>query len=109
MICFEEPIDRVLNLTGTLLTFADFEIYGLAGFNTSVLYKGELSLYEVEKQNFTFQVATADCSLSNIIRDITFTITDGIYVYTFKLDRDPISDLTGWSKLNVNFVGKVII
>jgi hypothetical protein len=101
-----EPIAETLELCGTKLYFDNFEIYGIPGFQTQVLYKGESTLYEVERQEFAFQVSTLDCYENSLIVDMTFYIEDTTYRYTFSLDRPPIPDLTGWSKLNVIFVSK---
>lgn len=98
-----EPIAETLQTCGTLLTFGQFELYGIPGFQTQVLYKGESSVYEVERQEFAFQVSTQDCYDNNVAVDMVFTIEDTTYRYYFSIDRPPIPDLTGWSKLNVIF------
>lgn len=99
-----EPIVKCLTISGITLSFDQFEILGIPGFNTSVLYKGEVSLYEVEKQNFSFQVSTLDCLNKTITIDDTFFMKNSDYQYNFKLDREPVHDLTGWSKLNCNLL-----
>lgn len=104
-----EPITEALEICGTLLTFSQFEIYGIPGFQTQVLYKGESSIYEVERQEFAFQVSTADCSENSITVDLTFYIEDDTYRYYFSIDRPPVSDLSGWSKLNVIFNSKELL
>ena len=104
-----EPIAEVLQICGTLLTFSQFEIYGIPGFQTQVLYKGESTIYEVERQEFAFQVATNDCYENAITVDLTFYIEDDTYRYYFSIDRPPVSDLTGWSKLYVIFNSKELL
>ena len=104
-----EPIAETLQTCGTLLTFSQFEIYGIPGFQTQVFYKGEQSVYEVERQDFAFQVSTSDCYENSITTDLTFYIEDETYRYYFSIDRPPISDLTGWSKLNVIFNSKELL
>ena len=104
-----EPITEALEICGTLLTFSQFEIYGIPGFQTQVLYKGESSIYEVERQEFAIQVATVDCYTYSLAVDMLFTIEDDTYRYYYSIDRPPISDLTGWSKLNVIFNSKELL
>lgn len=99
-----EPIATALAHAGISLTFDSFDILGIPGFNTSILYKGEVSLYEVERQNFNFQISTVDAIENLVTIDSEFTIEDSGYLYRFKLDRPPTNDLTGWSKLNVNLI-----
>lgn len=104
-----EPISEALQTCGTILTFSQFEIYGIPGFQTQVLYRGESTVYEVERQDFSFQVATEDCYENVVTVDLTFYIEDNTYRYYFSIDRPPVSDLTGWSKLNVIFVSKEVL
>lgn len=104
-----EPIALALQTCGTLLTFSQFEMYGIPGFETQVLYKGEVTVYEVERQNFSFQVSTLDCYENAVAVDMEFYIEDSTYAYTFKIDRPPIADLTGWSKLNVLYVSRTAL
>lgn len=105
-----ENIDKILNIAGVDLEFlSGFTIKGIPGFSTSLLYKGEPTLYTIETQNFTFQISTLDAVNNTIVNDMLFTMQDSSYIYTFKLDRPPISDLTGWSKLHVNFISKSIL
>jgi len=99
-----EPITRALTIAGTTLTFNDFTIRGVVGFNLTVLYKGEQSLYEIEKQNFSFQIATSDVLDNEITMGLTFTAENSGYLYTFQLDRPPIPDVTGWSEIHTNLI-----
>lgn len=101
-----EEISRCLAIAGVSLTFQNFEIQGIPGFETSMLYKGEPTMYEVEKQWFSFQIATADALENTIAIDDQFTMEDEAYIYTFSVTRTPIPDLTGWSKLHVDFLSK---
>jgi hypothetical protein len=101
-----EDVTGTLDIVGTDLEFDAFTVKGIPGFSTSILVKGEVSLYEVEVQNFTFQVSTLDCINNDLVQDLLFTIADTSYSYTFKVDRPPINDLTGWSKLHANYVSK---
>ena len=104
-----EPIQQALSIAGIDLVFQDFDILGIPGFNTSVLYKGEVSLYEVEKQNFSFQVATIDTIDNQVAIDMLFTMEDSGYQYQFRLDRPPVNDLTGWSELHALLLSVVIL
>ena len=99
-----EPINKALTIAGIPLAFDSFDLMCFPGFNTSVLYKGEVSLYEVEKQNFVFQVSLEECLDKRIIIDTEFSMEDHGYKYTFKLDRPPIHDLTGWASLHCNLI-----
>lgn len=101
-----ELIDKALSIGGVTLTFDDFTIKGFPGFNLTRLYRGEQSLYEIEKQNFSFQIATKDVVKYDISANDTLTISDNVYLYDFIVELDPIHDLTGWSELHVNFQGK---
>lgn len=101
-----EPIRQALEMAGTSLFFKDFDILAFPGFNVSVLYKNEVSVYEVEKQNFKFEVATLDCKINSIRQGSEFYMSDAIYTYSFRLDREPEADLTGWSKLHTIFLKK---
>ena len=99
-----EPRAKALTIAGTKLDFGNFDIQGIVGFNLTVLYKGEQSLYEVEKQNFSFQIATQDAIDNAIVSGLTFFIDEGDKKYNFQLDRPPIDDLTGWSELHTNLI-----
>jgi hypothetical protein len=101
-----EEISKCLSIAGITLTFDGFDILAIPGFESSMLYKGEATLYEVEKQWFAFQIATADVVENTIALDDQFTMEDTSYVYTFSVARLPIPDLTGFSKLHADFLSK---
>lgn len=101
-----EDIKTVLGLVGETLSFAQSDVLGIPGFQIEVL-AGVDSNYEVESQAFTFQVSTFDCMDNHLRTGATFTFEDKVYSYTFKLKRNPVPDLTGWSKLDVNLISKV--
>ena len=101
-----EDISLCLEIAGTTIAFDDFELLAIPGFETSMLYKGEPTMYEVEKQWFSFRIATADHLDNTINLDDTFTMEDGSYEYTFSVNRLPIPDLTGFSKLHADFLSK---
>ena len=104
-----EPIDKALTIAGVDLVFPTFTIRGLPGFNVSVLYKQEVSVYEVEKQNFVFQISSLAARINNILIDNEFYMieTNANVKFIFNLDKNPMSDLTGWSTLNCNLISKV--
>ena len=101
-----EDIALCLKIAGVTLTSQDFELLGIPGFETSMLYKGEASPYEVEKQWFAFQLSTTDTVENIISLDDQFTIEDTAFSYTFVVARTPIPDLTGFSKLHADFLSK---
>ena len=101
-----EPIRQALDIAGEALYFPNFDILSFPGFNVSVLYKNEVSVYEVEKQNFTFQVASEDVFKFKVKAEMEFYFKDKVYEYSFKLDRNAEHDLTGWSKLYCNFISR---
>jgi len=104
-----EPILELLTTFGIPLDFNAFTVLGIPGFDTQVLYKGETTLYEVERQNFSFAVPTLDCRDNNIAVGMQFAMEDTAYRYSFEVDRPPIADLTGFSEIHVIFVAKRII
>lgn len=101
-----EPIQQVLEIAGLDLTFPDFTISGLPGFEFNTLFKGETTVYEVTKPDFSFQVATED-TINTLFDGLQFTMTDEIYLYTFKISKPAFHDLTGWSILYADFLGRV--
>lgn len=102
-----EDIATCLEIAGVTLSFASFDILGIPGFTTSMLYKGEPTMYEVEKQWIAFRIATADHVENEIKLDDYFTMEDTGYLYTFTVNRLPIPDFTGFSKLHADFLSKV--
>jgi hypothetical protein len=61
-----EPIREALETAGTEVEFPTFTVLCFPGFSTSILHKGEVSVYEVEKQNFTFEFAAEDVKAFDI-------------------------------------------
>jgi hypothetical protein len=101
-----EDISTILKLVGQLMTFNQGDVLGIPGFQIETL-AGLDNNYEVERQAFTFQISTFDCVENQLRAGDIFTYDDTTYSYTFKLNRNPVSDLTGWSKLDVNLISKV--
>jgi hypothetical protein len=103
-----EDIQMVLEKAGVLLTFTQCEIYGIPGFQTESLVNLDTN-YEITKQAFTFQVSTLDLADNGVQVDDEFTIDDTTYTYTFSLTKTPVPDLTGYSKLYVDYISKVLL
>ena len=97
-----EPIDKALVLAGTDMTFCTFTIKGIVGFNLSMLYKGEQSLYGTEVQNFSVQCSTADIVANQVKKGDVFTMQDRAKEYKFKVSR-PVDDLTGWTEIHCDY------
>lgn len=96
-----------LDISGEVLNFTGFSIKGYPGFSTARLYDGETSLYHVERTEYSFFVTTKDARTNNIAKGNRFSFSDETYIFTFELEADPLTDLTGYSKLRVNFKGRV--
>lgn len=109
-----EPITAALELAGIELKFPKHKekfdetvITAIPGFDITKVYGGETSVYDIEKQDFIFTASTEECTAKNIITDRECTLDDGTYLYTFKLSRDPLNDLTGWSLLYLDLTNKI--
>ena len=101
-----EDIQMVLEKAGILLTFTQFEIYGIPGFQVESIITAD---YEVTKQDFTFRVSTLDIADNQLQLDDEFTIDDTAYTYTFSVTKAPVPDLTGYSQLYVDYISKVLL
>ena len=104
-----ELINYCLETAGEPLEFDSVIIQGIPGFDLSVLYKGETTVYEIERQNFSFMVSTVEVESNEIKKGDFFELIDNTFRYKFQLDRPPISDLMGYSELKVNFISKELI
>lgn len=108
-----EDIVGTLALVGIDITFEvigltpAFTIKAIPGFDLTKFYNGESTMYTPEIQNFEFQVSTADQKLHSLTKGIYFSMSDGSYTHRFKLDGKPVPDLTGWTRLTVNWVSMV--
>lgn len=101
----ENTIQKLL-LTGEQLVFADFYINAIPTFNTSILISQEVSVYRVEHQEYEFLVSTKDCIDYEIKEGLEFTLSDRSYDYNFKISKDPISMLDGWSRLPADLISR---
>lgn len=106
MLETQADIDQYLEELGDVLTFTGFTIYAIPGIEVSYLTRGEDSVYGTEVQEFCFKTSTKSCKDNNIIADKTFTHTDGLYVYSFKILENPITNHAGWSTLKTSFISK---
>lgn len=106
-----EPINKALNLVGDTLDFGDFTIKGIPGFSINLLHRGEDTIKSIEVQAFNFRISTQDSLDNNVVKDMVFTYTDrqNTFNFTFKTESNPLPDLTGWSRVNVNYIGKTAV
>ena len=100
--------EAVLSAFGSNLEFNNVTIKGVAEIELSIL-AGEHSVYAVERQSFQFQCHLSDIVDNDISDGATFTTDDGIYQYTFKLNRPPNSDLLGWCTLYADYLSKELL
>lgn len=103
-----EDVQLTLEIAGITLTFDKGEILGIPGFSIETFASLDNG-YEIERQSFSFQISTLDCADSEIQKDDSFTIEDLTYIYTFKVDKTPMPDLTGFTRLQANFVSKELL
>jgi len=108
MIESEEEIQEILTLEGRDITFTAFSIKAIFGTSTTLL-RQEPSFSEVEQLEFNFYVSTLDCVNNTIVGKDTFTMSDSIYIYSFKVLRNPIPYMDGWSRISAGFTGKVSV
>ena len=105
MIC--EPIEEVLNLTGVEITLerdpeVKFNIF--PGFDFDFLANGRGSSSNAERQSFSFQGSSHTIVPLDIKLNETFIIRDTINIYRFKVNTNPIPDITGWHRIFADFV-----
>lgn len=100
---------QMLDLAGEELIFDAGTIKGYPGFSTARLYDGETSVYHVERTEYLFYVTTTDAVTLELAKGQRFTFSDTVYVFTFELSADPLPDLTGFSKLRMDFKGKELV
>ena len=109
----KEDIAKTFELIGEDITFPiigispSYTIKAIPEFILNSLYKDVGTIYEVEVQTFYFTVQTSDVKKYNINLDQSFTLFDGTYTHTFKLDGIPVDDLSGYSRFAVDWVSKI--
>ena len=106
-----EPKDFALELAGTTLDFdaagglPAFSIPSLPNFDTfNIETQGAGTI--AEEAYFSFMIKTADEVSYNILEGNYCSFTDLFYTYSFILIDNPQPDMTGWSTLKVNYLGK---
>ena len=107
MIELPEDVQVTLDLVGDELVFQNIVLLGIPGFHAAFLQKYHSDLYETEVQIFSFIVSTQAYSYAGIGQGDEFTFTDGVYTYTFSIDRPAMNHLIGYSKLFANLIDKV--
>jgi hypothetical protein len=105
MIESEELIQEVLSLEGRDIIFTSFTIKAIVGSSLSLL-RQEPSFAEVEQLDFNFYVSTKDCDDNSIAGKGTFTLADATFTYSFKVLRNPIPYMDGWSRISAGYTGK---
>lgn len=106
----ESAIERkaALDAFGHDLEFDNGTIKGIAEIELSIL-AGEHSVYAVERQSFQFQCDLQDIVDNDLQDQNTFTTTDGVYQYMFKVNRPPNTDLLGWCTLYCDYLTREIL
>lgn len=105
-------IQKTLAIAGRDLTFTIAEvevvILGTLGWSTHLLQQ-EPAFADVEQMELNIYVATKDCVDNSIVKDMTFTIADDVYVYTLQILRDPIFMHNNWSRISATYISKATI
>ena len=100
MLESEELIQTTLALAGENLNFSETIIKGIPGH---IVYNVQSfdSPYDIDKQDFEFQVSNKDFDSNFFNVGHIFTYLLGARCYSFKITKT-INDLTGWLSLSVN-------
>ncbi len=100
MLESEELIQVTLSNCGEVLTFNSNTILGIPG---SLVYnvQGFDSVYDIDKQDFDFQVSKKDFLDKGLQIDYIFTYILDVTSYSFRITKI-VDDLTGWFHLSVN-------
>lgn len=104
-----EPLRETIDTLGIDLFFPTFEIKALPGYTTTMLYKGEASMYEVRKMIFSFMILSEDQHEFNIKENDVFTLEDSTFIHTFRCSNNPVPDMTGWSNLLATWENKIAL
>jgi hypothetical protein len=109
-----EPKDFALILGGTDLIFEArdstpaFTISSLPNFDVFAVEAHNAGTITQEAY-FSFMVKTSDEVTHKIDEGFLCSLTDGFYIYTFILIDSPQPDMTGWSILKTNYLGKTYV
>lgn len=113
-----EPKDFALEIGGTDLVFAErpnpvplglpipaFTLRSLPNFDVFAVEAHNAGTITQEAY-FDFMVKTADEVANEITEGFLCSFTDDFYTYSFILTDSPQPDMTGWSILKANYLGK---
>ena len=106
-----EPKDFALEIAGTTLTFAEksprleFSIPSLPNFETFHVEAHNAGTV-IEEAYFTFMVKSSDELANAIAEGDLCSFSDSGYTFSFQLTDSPQPDMTGWSILKTNYLGK---
>jgi len=103
MLESEELIQVTLDTAGEELQFGSSNIKGIPGHLVYNVQSFD-SPYDIDKQDFDFQVSKKDFEDSGFQVDNLFTYILGTSSYCFRIIKI-IDDLTGWFQLSVNLEG----
>jgi len=84
-------------------------LYAIQGFRTSALQDDHSFNAVTDTQNFNFFFSTQDVkTYSSLFNpDNTFTLTDGVNVYTFLILNSAVPQMDGFSKVACNIIGAI--
>lgn len=99
MLESDEDITFALSFAGEDLNFSGVIVQGIPGQATYNIPSFD-SPYDIEKQEFSFQLPSKDFFALAIKKDSLFTYTLGLKIYTFKV-LSYLDDLIGWTELKV--------
>ena len=105
MLESEELIQTTLDTAGEAISFSGIGIRGIPGHLVYNIQNFD-SIYDIDKQDFDFQVSKADFQTNALQVDNLFTYELGSSIYTFRIIKIT-DDLTGWFQLSVNLEGVV--
>jgi len=109
MIETYEDIQATLTVLGEPLVFEAGTIKGIADFTSVFTDVARQSNVQIETLEFEFLISTKEASVLEIVPQTTFTTTDNVYNYTYRVARDMLVFGTGWSKLPANRVTRELI
>ncbi len=101
----ETMIAAALEIAGVPMSFSTGDILGFPGQQVQ-LFADMSSPYDVENQNFSWQVVQDDLDSLNIVVGSIFQYSARNVTYSFEvLSIEP--DMTGWSKLRAEMGDRV--
>lgn len=97
-----EQIKLALDTAGVSLYFNGNEVKAIPGQRIALMADYH-SIYDVEKQNYTFQLSTQDIVTHVIEHDTPFSYITDTHQYDFEV-RSPKPDMTGWTKIDADLI-----